>query len=85
MPMFLQFTVWYAKSPHIWRPGAARAPAPRRIYSAPAKTHAMGLVRALIGGAAFVVVGLAAIVVGAFMLRGNLHMWDRRDRTDSEK
>ena len=45
----------------------------------------MGLARALIGGAAFVVVGLAAIIVGAFMLRGNLHMWDRKDRSDSEK
>lgn len=45
----------------------------------------MGLARALINGVAFVAVGLAAIVVGAFMLRGNMHMWDRRDGADSEK
>ena len=45
----------------------------------------MGIARALISGAAFVVVGLAAIIVGAFMLRGNLHMWDRKDNTDNEK
>lgn len=45
----------------------------------------MGLARALISGVAFVAVGLAAIVVGAFMLRGNMHMWDRRDGADSEK
>ena len=47
--------------------------------------YMMGLARALISGVAFVAVGLAAIVVGAFMLRGNMHMWDRRDGADSEK
>lgn len=32
-----------------------------------------------------VVVGLIAIVVGAFMLRGNMHMWDRRRSTTDRK
>lgn len=33
-----------------------------------------------------VVVGLITIIVGAFMLRGNMHMWDRgKSSTDREK
>lgn len=66
--------------------GGARVPAGAApdIFGA-AVPQAMGLARALISGVAFVAVGLAAIVVGAFMLRGNLHMWDRRDGADSEK
>jgi len=31
----------------------------------------------------FVAAGLAAIVVGSFMIRGNMHMWD--SKKDSEK
>lgn len=38
----------------------------------------MGLAGAVIRVAVFVAAGLAAIVVGAFMLRGNMRMWDRR-------
>lgn len=45
----------------------------------------MGIGGKLASGAAFVVVGLAAIVVGAFMLRGNMHMWDRRGGSDNKK
>ena len=45
----------------------------------------MGVARMLVSGVVFVAVGLAAIVVGAFMLRGNMHMWDRRKGADSEK
>ena len=33
-------------------------------------------------GIMFVVVGIVTVVVGSFMLRGNMHMWDM---TDSEK
>lgn len=38
----------------------------------------MKVIGAVARAVVFVVVGLAAIVVGAFMLRGNMHMWDRR-------
>ncbi len=40
----------------------------------------MSVLRAISGAAIFVVAGLVAIIVGAFMLRGNMRMWDRRDR-----
>ena len=33
-------------------------------------------------GVMFVVVGIGTVVVGSFLLRGNMHMWDK---TDSEK
>ena len=33
-------------------------------------------------GIMFVVVGIVSIVVGSFLLRGNMHMWDK---TKSEK
>ena len=33
-------------------------------------------------GIMFVVVGIVTVVVGSFLLRGNMHMWDK---TDSEK
>ena len=33
-------------------------------------------------GIMFVVVGLVTIIVGSFLLRGNMHMWDN---TKSEK
>lgn len=45
----------------------------------------MNLVRTMISIVVFVATGLAAIVVGAFMLRGNMHMWDRRNGADNEK
>ena len=28
-------------------------------------------------GVMFVVVGLVTIIVGSFLLRGNMHMWDK--------
>jgi hypothetical protein len=31
----------------------------------------------------FVVVGLGTIIVGSFMIRGTMHMWDNKD--DDEK
>jgi len=33
---------------------------------------------------AFVVVGIVTIIVGAFMLRGTMHMWDK-PKDDSKK
>ena len=34
----------------------------------------------------FIVTGIAAIIVGSFMLRGNMHMWDKNndDKSDSD-
>ncbi|CAI9832726.1 conserved hypothetical protein [Nitrosopumilaceae archaeon] len=37
----------------------------------------MGLMRAVPGAIRFIAAGIAAIAVGAFMLRGTMHMWDR--------
>jgi hypothetical protein len=34
---------------------------------------------------AFVVVGIVTIIVGAFMLRGTMHMWDKPKDDDSKK
>ncbi|WKT57245.1 hypothetical protein QVH35_07365 [Candidatus Nitrosotenuis chungbukensis] len=33
----------------------------------------------------FVVVGIVAIVVGSFMIRGTMHLWDRQKKTDDDK
>jgi hypothetical protein len=35
----------------------------------------------------FIVGGLVAIIVGSFMIRGTMHMWDNPDKekTDKEK
>ena len=35
----------------------------------------------------FIATGLIAIIVGSFMLRGNMHMWDRKsnDSKNDEK
>ena len=30
----------------------------------------------------FIAAGLAAIVVGSFMIRGNMHMWDKGKDSD---
>ena len=38
-------------------------------------------------GLMFVVVGLVTIIVGSFLLRGNMHMWDKvkKDGTKKDK
>jgi hypothetical protein len=35
----------------------------------------------------FIVVGLVAIILGSFMIRGTMHMWDKpgNKKTDKEK
>jgi hypothetical protein len=33
----------------------------------------------------FVVVGIATIVVGSFMLRGIMHLWDKQKKQDKDK
>jgi len=33
----------------------------------------------------FIVVGLGTIIVGSFMIRGTMHMWDKPEKTDDEK
>ena len=36
-------------------------------------------------GIMFVVVGIVTIVVGSFLLRGNMHMWDKTKSEKSEE
>ena len=35
----------------------------------------------------FVIVGFVTIIVGSFLLRGNMHMWDKvkRDKSNEDK
>ncbi len=33
----------------------------------------------------FIVGGLVAIIVGSFMIRGTMHMWDKPEKTDEKK
>ena len=33
----------------------------------------------------FIVGGIVAIIVGSFMIRGTMHMWDKPEKKDSEK
>ena len=35
-------------------------------------------------GFMFVVVGLVTIIVGSFLLRGNMHMWDKTKSDESK-
>ena len=32
----------------------------------------------------FIITGIAAIIVGSFMLRGNMHMWDKNSKEKSD-
>ena len=36
-------------------------------------------------GFMFIVVGLVTIIVGSFLLRGNMHMWDKTESEESKK
>jgi len=36
-------------------------------------------------GIMFVVVGLVTIIVGSFLLRGNMHMWDKSNSKKSKE
>ena len=36
-------------------------------------------------GVMFVVVGIVTVVVGSFLLRGNMHMWDKKDSGKSKE
>ena len=36
-------------------------------------------------GFMFIVVGLVTIIVGSFLLRGNMHMWDKSDSKKSKE
>ena len=35
-------------------------------------------------GFMFIVVGLVTIIVGSFLLRGNMHMWDKTKKDESK-
>ena len=36
-------------------------------------------------GVMFVVVGIVTVVVGSFLRRGNMHMWDKKDSEKSKE
>ena len=36
-------------------------------------------------GFMFVIVGFVTIIVGSFLLRGNMHMWDKVKKDESKK
>ena len=36
-------------------------------------------------GITFVVVGIVTVIVGSFLLRGNMHMWDKSKSEESEE
>ena len=36
-------------------------------------------------GFMFIVAGLVTIIVGSFLLRGNMHMWDKVKKNESKK
>ncbi len=36
-------------------------------------------------GFMFIIVGLVTIIVGSFLLRGNMHMWDKTKEDESDK
>ncbi len=33
----------------------------------------------------FIIVGIGAIIVGSFMIRGTMHMWDNPEKSDGKK
>lgn len=45
----------------------------------------MSKLQSIKNAASFVLSGLVAIIVGCFMLRGTMHMWDKRDRENQPK
>lgn len=45
----------------------------------------MSVLRIIGKGFAFVIVGIVTIIVGAFMLRGTMHMWDKSKKDDESK
>lgn len=44
----------------------------------------MSKIRAVIKIFSFIVVGIVTIIVGAFMLRGTMHLWDKQKSDDEE-
>ena len=41
-------------------------------------------IRSIVKFFMFIAGGLAAIIVGSFMIRGTMHMWDKPDSEDSD-
>ncbi|MGQ0771265.1 MAG: hypothetical protein ACT4NT_00630 [Nitrososphaerota archaeon] len=33
----------------------------------------------------FIVVGIVTVIVGCFMIRGTMHLWDRQKKDDDEE
>ncbi len=45
----------------------------------------MSALRSIVKLFSFVVVGIVTIIVGAFMLRGNMHLWDKTQDDKDKK
>lgn len=45
----------------------------------------MSVLRKIGKALAFVVIGIVTIIVGAFMIRGTMHMWDNKDDSKKDK
>ena len=45
----------------------------------------MSILHSIGKGLAFVAIGIVTIIVGAFMIRGTMHLWDRKDKDEPKK
>lgn len=45
----------------------------------------MGVLGSVAGAIAFAVAGIVAVIVGSFMIRGNMHMWDKRSKNRDDR
>ncbi|MEM2159825.1 MAG: hypothetical protein QXN55_02585 [Candidatus Nitrosotenuis sp.] len=45
----------------------------------------MSVLRKIGKAIAFAAVGIVTIIVGAFMIRGTMHMWDKDDESKKDK
>ena len=45
----------------------------------------MSVLRKIGNAFAFIVIGIVTIIVGAFMIRGTMHMWDKSKKDEESK
>ena len=44
----------------------------------------MPVLRSIAKAFLFAIVGIVTVIVGAFMIRGTIHLWDKKDDKDKE-